>query len=200
VKRLRPWLAVRLRTRRGTGAAALGLAACLVVGLAACDRATTPNKISTDGGRACQAVELDSVAARIGVRFDTSAGANVDLTYTCVLTQLAAAYPDLTLSMSKSAANVVIFQVTAVPAGAANLKDLGRIAYQLTVPAGTDGDGTKMGPTVEIGWLSTAPQQVVLRYTFAPAATDADVTALTPKLLDLAHDIEHMLLVGPTLA
>ena len=56
-----------------------------------------------------------------------------------------------------------------------------------------------MGPTVEIGWLSAAPQQMDLRYTFAPAATAADVTALTPKLLDLAHDIEHMLLVGPTL-
>jgi hypothetical protein len=180
--------------------AALGVAVCLAVGLAGCSNATTPNKISTDGGRACQAVELDNVAARLGVRFDTSAGANVDLTYTCVLAQLAGAYPDLTLSMSKSAANVVIFQVTAVPAGATSIKDLGRVAYQLTTPAGTDGDGTKTGPTVEIGWLSMAPQQMVLRYTFGAAATDADVTTLTPKLLDLAHDIEHMLLVGPTLA
>jgi hypothetical protein len=196
--RLRPWLAVRLRHRR-RAAIALGLAACLVVGLAGCDRTVPPNKISTDGGFACQAVELDNVAARLGVRFDTSAGANVDLTYTCVLAQLAAAYPNLTLSMSKSAANVVIFQVTALPAGATDVKDLGRVAYQITVPAGTDGDGTKTGPTVEIGWLSAAPQQLVMRYTFASAATDADVTTMTPKLLDLAHDIEHMLLVGPTL-
>jgi hypothetical protein len=93
----------------------------------------------------------------------------------------------------------VIFQVTAVPAGATGVADLGRTAYQVTLPAGTGADGTASGPALEIGWLSAAPRLMTLRYTWPAGASDADVAALSPKLLDLAHGIEHALLVGPTL-
>ena len=52
------------------------------------------------------------------------------------------------------------------------------------------------GPAYEIGWLSTAPRVTTLRYTWAADATDADVAALAPQLLNLASLIEAAL-VGP---
>ena len=183
--------------RARTAAAVAALAA--VLGVAGCAEDQPPDPITITDGRACLAVERDTVEATLGVRFDTSVPASVDQTSTCVLAQQGQAYPDLTVTMSQSDADVVIFQVTAVPAGATAVADLGRIAYQVTLPAGTAPDGTSSGPALELGWLSAAPRLMTLRYTWPAGATDADVTTLAPKLLDLAHGIEHALLVGPTL-
>jgi len=146
-------------------------------------------------GRACQAVERDNVAAILGVHFDTSGFAHTDDTDTCVLEQVGAAYPELTLAISGTTADALIFQATLTPSGATGVPELGRVAYQLvSPPAGADS-----GSSLELGWLSAAPRLVTLRYTFAPGAADADVAAMNPRLVALAHDIERQVTTGPTL-
>lgn len=155
--------------------------------------------IAMPEGRACQAVPPERVESMLGVRFEVSASAQIEDTYSCVLTLDEAPLPDLTFSMAATTADEVIFTTTVVPSFATPVTELGRIAYQVTVAPGTAADGSPTGPAVEIGWLSATPRLMLLRYTGAVGATDADVAALAPGLLDLARAIEQASLVGPTL-
>lgn len=149
-------------------------------------------------GRACQAVELDTVEAVLGVRFDISAPATLEDTYSCALTQVDAPLPDLTFTVSATTADEVIFTAVLTPSLATAVPELGRVAYQVTLPPGTAADGTSTGPAVEIGWLSAVPRLMVLRYTWPPTATDAEVAELAPRLLELAQGIERAATTGAT--
>jgi hypothetical protein len=93
----------------------------------------------------------------------------------------------------------VIFTTTLTPSYATPVTELGRIAYQIGVPPGTGADGTPTGPGLEIGWLSAGPRLILLRYTWPPGTAEADVTALAPRLLDLARSVEQAAITGPTL-
>src|SRR5262245_31343876 len=101
-------------------------------------------------GRACQFLNYDVIAATVGVRFDTAGGASKDETYTCALTQAGKDFPDLTLAVTETEADEVIFTATLLPSGATRIADLGRIGYRIGVPAAGTG-----GPGIELGWLST---------------------------------------------
>lgn len=176
-------------------AALVGVAGLLV----GCAEDDNRAPIEITEGRACQAIEFDPVEAALGVRFDTSASAHIEQTYTCVLTRTDAPLPDLMLAMSSSTADELIFTVTVTPSFATAVPELGRIAYQVSLAPGTALDGTPTGPALEIGWLSAAPRLMVLRYTWPAGAGDADVAALAPRLVELARGIERAVLTGPTL-
>ncbi|HEY7222931.1 MAG TPA: hypothetical protein VH561_04845 [Micromonosporaceae bacterium] len=150
-------------------------------------------------GRACQAVEYDAVANALGVRFDTAAAAKVDETYSCALGIDHQDFPDLVVTLSPTAADPVIYRATSIPSGFTALKQLGREAYRLDLPRGTYSgrDASPSGPAVQLGWLSAAPQMMTLRYTFPADATDADVAALTPRLVAFAKAIEDEIVNHP---
>lgn len=150
-------------------------------------------------GRACQAVPPEQVETILGVRFDVTASARVDETYSCVLTPQDAPLPDLTFSMAATTADELIFTTTVTPSLATPVTELGRIAYQASIAPGTGPDGSPTGPALEIGWLSATPRLMLLRYTGAVGTPEADVTALAPALLELAHSIEQASLAGPPL-
>jgi hypothetical protein len=101
----------------------------------------------------------------LGVRFDTAGGARHDETYTCVLGQEGHPFPDLTLAMSATDADELIFRATLTPSNATAVPDLGRIAYQVGLPATTTANGIASGPRTEIGWLSSERKVLWLRYT-----------------------------------
>lgn len=183
--------------------AALKILAVLVAvagALAGCAEESAREPLEPIQGRACQAVDFDTVETVLGVRFDTSAPATVEQTYSCVLTQADAPLPDLTFTMSATTADEVIFTAVLTPSLAAVVPDLGRIAYQVTLAPGTAADGTPTGPALEIGWLSAVPRVMVLRYTWPVGAADADVAAFAPRLVELARTIEQAVLTGPTLS
>ncbi len=136
-------------------------------------------------GAACGLLDYGQVAKELGTTFDTAGGAEVDNTVTCAVNQAGRAYPTLSLSLSATKADDLIFSISAVPANSAPVKGLGRAAYVLPIPA-----GDQHGPGLEYGWLSAKPRLGVVRYFFAPGATDAEVTALKPKLLVLAQRVE----------
>jgi hypothetical protein len=191
-----------VRAARRTVAVLVAVAGLLATGtLTGCaepDGGARPLEITQ--GRACQAVEFDTVEAVLGIRFDTSAPAAVEETYSCVLTRSDAPLPDLTFTMSATTADELIFTAIVTPSLATSVPDLGRIAYQVTLPPGTAADGTPTGPALEIGWLSAAPRLMLMRYTWPPNATDADVAELAPRLVELAQGIERAVTTGPTIA
>jgi hypothetical protein len=183
-------------SRSGTGrqrrapaklAAAIALAA-LALTVAGCDHhaAAEPGWPLGVAGRACQLLDYDVVADALGTRFDTVGGATVNGTFTCAMTQAEHAFPDLTLSVTGSAADEVIFTATMVPSGSQVVKGLGLAAYQAEVdPAGTG------GPGVEVGWLSAKARLMALRYTFPVGTAAAQVDDMGAHLVTLARHIEQ---------
>jgi hypothetical protein len=177
------------------------LALALTVGLAltgggcstlesAADPGASPSKLAFDwpagaSGAACELLEYGQVARELGVTFDTAGGAHIADTYTCALTQKIHDYPFLTLALSATTADDLIFTISVAPSGSTAVKGLGRAAYLLQLPAVDN-----HGPAIEYGWLSARPRLGIVRYTFGADATDADVTAMIPKLLTLAKRIE----------
>jgi hypothetical protein len=136
-------------------------------------------------GGACQLVDYPTIAQEIGTQFDTAAAGQRDDTYTCALTKAGSDFPDLTLAVTATDADQVIFTATVTPSGSKPVKGLGKIAYQVTLPA-----SGKAGPTLEIGWLSGNQRLMVLDYTFPAKAGTADVSAFAPKFLELAKKID----------
>jgi hypothetical protein len=166
--------------------------ACRLAGLslllAGCDKEAAASPSDWPAGAAgavCQLLEYDVVEAKIGVRFDTAGGGRKDTTATCALTRQGKPYPYLTLAMTPSDADEVIFVATVEPSGTTRLKGLGLIAYRLDVEAERGG-----GPTVEIGWLSARKRLMIMRYAFEAGTTPDDVDAMVAKLVKLAAGTE----------
>jgi hypothetical protein len=136
-------------------------------------------------GRACQLLEDATVEAALGTAFDTAGGATVESTHTCVLTRDGQELPDLTLAVSPSSIDELVFTAVVNPSGSTPVAELGRIAYSLPRPA----DAAK-GPGIEIGWLSASGRLMLLRYTFAPDAPPEAVAAMGPKLVDFAKQLD----------
>jgi hypothetical protein len=172
----------------------LGLFAALALLSTACDKQATAASghdsrwPASAAGIACQLLEYDAVAAKLGTRFDTAGGAKRDNTLTCALTQKDLAYPYLTLALTPTTIDSVVFTESVKPQGAYSMPDLGAIAYRLSIPATGDA-----GPGLEMVWLSETSRLMILKYGFPPSATPEEIEALTPKLLALAQQVEKAL-------
>jgi hypothetical protein len=182
---------------RGSWARAGVVAVVVVVLGAAC--AQPSDRDPFIDGRACQAVEFDTVETALGVRFDISTAAKVEESYSCVLGQEGRSFPDLTVVISPTSANEVIFRANLWPSGATTIDGLGRGAYQLALPPVAGRDGAPSGPGLRIGWLSAAPQLMMLRYTWAADATPEEIAALSAKVVEFAKSIEQRIVAGPVM-
>jgi hypothetical protein len=172
----------------------LGFATALALLCTACDNEAeaAPGNDSQwpagAAGIACQLLEYDAVAAKLATRFDTAGGATQGSTLTCALTQQDRAYPYLTLALTPTTIDSVVFTESVKPQGTYSMPDLGVIAYRQTLPAAGDA-----GPGLQLVWLSNTSRLVILRYGFLPSATPDELDALTPKLLALAQEVEKAL-------
>jgi hypothetical protein len=177
-----------------------GLLGLLLLAVSACgagDGADGP--LAATEGRACQVIEFDVVESVLGVRFDTAGGAKVDETYTCVLGQAGKPFPDLTLAMSATAADELIFRATLTPSGSTVVPELGRAAYQVSLAPVSASDGTASGPGQEVAWLSASSRLLTLRYFHATGGSETDVAELGAKLVTLAKQVEQTVVAVPTL-
>jgi len=131
-------------------------------------------------------MNFDLVKSSLGVDFDVAGAGNVDDSYTCVLQKLKDELPDLTLSVTPTQADISLFHDKVIPKGATVLSDLGKLGYSRTFSAAAGA-----GPGAEVGWLSGNQRLMTLRYR-SPAGTDpGDVSALLPKLVDLAKKVDQ---------
>jgi hypothetical protein len=177
--------------RRAVSVAAM--AACLLAGAAGCtshagaDPGDQPRRYpAAAAGGACLLLDWDSIAGATGVRFDVAGASRKDDTYSCVVTQGDAAYPDLALSVTPTKADEVIFAASISPSGSTTVKGLGKVAYVARSAAGGG-----HGPRWEVGWLSDNQRLMVLRFTFAKGAPTADADAMKAKIITLAKQIDR---------
>ncbi|ASW54150.1 hypothetical protein [Plantactinospora sp. KBS50] len=178
-----------MRTRASLiGAGLLALAGCGNDGSAepaAVPPPTTVNMPAASAGGACELLDFASAAKAVGVSFDVSGATEVNGTQSCVLRSQQAQAPDLTLSISKTKADVAIFKQEAVPRGGTSLSGLGRAAYR-SVSAPAKGKAA----TAEVGWLSKDGRLVTVRYSGAPEDDQDSAEELVPGLVELAKKID----------
>jgi hypothetical protein len=154
---------------------------------AASPPAPSPTRLPAGyAGGACQLLDYDVVDATIGTSFDVAASSDASGAFTCVLQQVAADLPDLSLAVTPTLVDAPVFKTSVIPKKATSVSDLGKAAYSLPVAAGGGA-----GPGAEVGWLSGNQRLLVLRYRGAPGTAAADVSALLPKLVALAKKIDQ---------
>jgi len=136
-------------------------------------------------GGACHLFEYEVVEQIIGVSFDVSAAVQQAGGYSCVLQKKDRSYPDLTLAVSPTTADVNVFRSTVVPKNSTVVSDLGRLGYSAALPAAGGA-----GPAVEVGWLAGNSRLLTLRYRFEVGVDPGTVPALVPKLVQLAQRID----------
>jgi hypothetical protein len=131
-------------------------------------------------------LDYDLIDATIGTSFDVAASSDAGGAFTCVLQQVAADLPDMSLAVTPTLADASVFKATVVPKSAIGVSGLGKAGYTVSVPAGGGA-----GPGAEVGWLSGNQRLLVLRYHSAPGTAAAEMNALLPKLLTLAKKIDQ---------
>ena len=93
--------------------------------------------------------------------------------------------PDLSLAVTVTTADVEIFREEVMPDGSSAVEGLGSVAYQADARA----DETA-GAVVEVGWLSKSKRLMMLRYTDRGQVATKSATALAPKLVALAKQVD----------
>jgi hypothetical protein len=136
-------------------------------------------------GGACQLLDYAVLETAVGTRFDVAASSQSENTFTCVLQPIGASFPDLALSVTATELNPTTFKSSIVPKGATSVPKLGKAAYSLVVPAGAGA-----GPSVVVGWLSDNDRLILLRYRCPPDAVPAAASALVPRLVALAKQVD----------
>ena len=136
-------------------------------------------------GGACLLLDYEQIEQVIGVAFDVAAAGDALDTFTCVLQPQGASLPDLTLAVTPTTVDSVVFKNTVMPKGSTAVANLGRVAYSAVLPA-----GASSGPVVEVGWLAGNGRLIVLRFRFPTGAAAGDATALAPKLAELGKKID----------
>jgi hypothetical protein len=145
-------------------------------------RTTWPASVA---GGACRLLDYAAIEKAVGVRFDVAAARHQGKTETCVVQAEAQSLPDLSLAVTVTTADVQIFRDEVVPADSSAVKGLGAAAYKVTLAP------TKSaGAVVEVGWLSKSKRLMTLRYTTAAGGDKKSATALTPKLVALAKQVD----------
>ena len=156
------------------------------------DPAPTPEgtpepRVAAVAGGACQLLDFTLIEESIGVKFEVSAAAQQDATYTCVVQRAGSSLPDLLLIVTPTTVDTPIFRNDLMPQGATLVTGLGKVGYHAVGKAGSG-----RGPIVEVSWLSANNRLMTLRYTTVAGTTPADATAFAAKLVTLAKKIDQI--------
>jgi hypothetical protein len=138
---------------------------------------------ATAGG-ACRLLDYAVLDKTLGARFDVAAASRDGETRTCVVQAEKADLPDLLLAVSPTKADAAVFRTDVVPKGGKAVKGLGAAAYQLVAAV------RGAGPAAEVGWLSRNGRIMTMRFTFAPGKSTRSATAMVPRLVTLAKQLD----------
>jgi len=142
--------------------------------------------VAAVAGGACQLLDFAVIEQVIGVKFEVSASAQEEATYTCVLQRTTGSLPDLLLIVTPTTADTPIFRNNLMPQNATLVTGLGKVAFHAV---GSAGPGR--GPIVEVSWLSANNRLMTLRITTIGGTTPAEATTLATKLVELAKKVDQ---------
>ncbi|HEU0238325.1 MAG TPA: hypothetical protein VFR11_03465 [Micromonosporaceae bacterium] len=150
------------------------------------DSANTPPSAAALAGGACLLMNFDTVRTELGTAFTVSAAADSSGSFTCVLQGTSGSYPSLTLTITATDLTTSDFTAQVVPDGAKAVPELGKIAYEIQMPA------TKSaGPAIDVGWLSGNNRLIDFRYVCAAGTSTATAAALIPKMVSLSKIVDQ---------
>jgi hypothetical protein len=135
-----------------------------------------PTSDASDAGGICEYLDFTAFSEATGQPFSVAEAGGADEVTSCVLLTTIGSLPEITFTKAQTTTDTDTYETEIPPKGAETIKDLGKTAYSAVRKA----EG-KIGPAVEIGWL-TKGQMYSLRYTTA-AGTDKDTAAKTVKAL-----------------
>ena len=136
-------------------------------------------------GGACLLLDYQDIRETLGDRFSVAAASQVDTTFTCVTQATGKSLPDLTLSITSTAADETVFKATVQPKDATPVAGIGKVAYQAPIAA-----SPTTGPGLDIGWLAGNARLIDLRLRLALNATPQEVADAGPRLVALAKRID----------
>jgi hypothetical protein len=136
-------------------------------------------------GGACLLLAYSTINTDLGTSFDTAGSADKGGTYTCVVQAGANKRPNLTMSITATSLTTTDFTANVVPPSTKPVAQLGKIGYIKHVLA-----AGSTGPAVEVGWLSGNERLIIMRYSMANDATDADAVAVEAAMIKLAKTVD----------
>lgn len=139
---------------------------------------------AANAGGACQLLDFGLLERMLGAHYTVAAAAGKETTLTCVARTVSAPYPQVTLSVAPSIADVAVFQSMIKPKDSVVVEGLGKVAYRMTLPPA---EGA--GPGLEVGWLAANARLLWLRVT-VPSGGNTDELAL--RLVVLAQEIDKV--------
>jgi len=142
---------------------------------------------AASAGGPCRLLDYAVIEKALGARFEVAASSRDGETQACVVQAEKDPLPDLVLAVSPTRADAAIFRSEVVPDGGKTVKGLGAAGYQLTV-ARVRG----AGPAAEVGWLSKDGRLMSMRFTFAAGKNTPSATAMLPRLVALAKQIDRV--------
>lgn len=184
-------MSVRTRLVRSAAGLSLVLAGSSLAGCGGDEPRTTipPPQVvdlpAAAAGGACQLLDFPVIEEATGVRFDVSAAGAHRGSHTCVVRSETAERPELTLSVTKTTADVSTFKEEMVPGGGKALSGLGKTAYRATMAPGKD-----HGAGVEVGWLTGDGRLINLQYVLPAGEDRAAADAFADKIVTLAKTID----------
>ena len=148
-------------------------------------RARPVSNLAAAGG-ACLLFDYAVITATVGTTFNVAAGGQDGDTFTCAVRRSKQELPDLLLSVTPTDVDAAVFDSAVAPKGGTDVSALGLTGYALQVAA-----KDTAGPAVEIGWLAGNGRMLSLRYEFPPQTPAAEAKQLTPRLVELAKQIDR---------
>lgn len=140
---------------------------------------------ASSAGGACQLLDYATIAETTGGVFDVAAASASGGSQSCVIRSETARHPELSLSVTKTTADVSVFKEELVPAGGKTVSGLGKAAYRTTL-APAKGHGA----AAEIGWLTGDGRLLNLRYVLTTGEDRAAADTVAGKLVALAKQID----------
>jgi hypothetical protein len=141
------------------------------------------NRGAAAAGGACHLLDYEQLHRVLGLTFTLAASSTRETTSSCVFRPGPQSLPELSLSVSPTAADIAVFKAVVQPAGATAVTGLGKIGFQ----SARNADASRPA-SVEVGWLAGNARLLLLKLSVPEGASPTDFVS---KVVELAKEVDR---------
>lgn len=135
-------------------------------------------------GGACHLLDYEQLQRVLGLTFTMAASSIREATSSCVYRDEQQNLPELSLSVSPTAADVAVFRAAVQPAGATAVPGLGKVGFQ----SARNADASRPA-SVEVGWLAGNARLLLLKLSVPAGVGPTDFAS---KVVELAKEVDRL--------